>query len=291
MGADVSIPIRLAGLAFVTTAVIGHANAADIYAPQPVRSGGYKDGPDAPVQTWTGFYGGINGGYGWSADSSSIYALAVAAINRIHAEAISPTTRFDKDGGFGGGQIGYNFQIDRFVLGVETDFEGGDIHGRGAAFAEAGATGGRGGGPFASASVSKESSLDWFGTVRGRLGYTYDRALIYVTGGFAYGGVGGRASATLDDAVGGVHTFTGTPSATRTGYVLGGGLEYSLTPAWSLKAEYQYIDLGDSHGFVFFQDNAGAGNLAKGIFDISQKYDTVRLGLNYHLHYDAEPLK
>jgi outer membrane immunogenic protein len=280
----------MAGLAFVMAVGLSRANAADIYAPEPAQTGTYKDDPGSPVLNWTGFYGGINGGYGWSVDSSSIFALAVVEIRRVHGEVISPTTHFDKSGGFGGGQIGYNIQRDRIVFGIETDFEGGNIRGKGSAFAETPLTQGRGAPPFANASTSKESSLEWFGTVRGRLGYSYDRALIYFTGGFAYGGVGGRASATLEDA-NGVHSFTGNPSATRAGYVLGGGLEYSLTPDWSLKAEYQYIDFGDSHGFVFFQDNAGAGNLAKGIFEISQKYDTVRLGLNYHIPPGAEPLK
>jgi outer membrane immunogenic protein len=279
----------VAGLAFVMSGAFERANAADIFSPEPIRSGTYKDGPAfAPI--WTGFYGGINGGYGWSATSSTIDAVAIAEVNRIHLEAISPAKRFDKSGGFGGGQVGYNIQRDQFVFGIETDFQGGDIRGRGAAFVETPMTGGRGGGPFASASTFRESGLDWFGTVRGRVGYTYDSALIYFTGGFAFGGASGRASATLEDSSG-THPFTVNTSATLTGYVLGGGLEYSLTPEWSLKGEYQYLDLGDARGFIGFLDTANAGNLARGNFNISQKYDTVRIGLNYHILSGLEPLK
>jgi outer membrane immunogenic protein len=91
--------------------------------------------------------------------------------------------------------------------------------------------------------------------VRGRLGYAYDRALIYFTGGFAYGESHGVASIVLGEG-GGFRKFSFNPSADRTGCVLGGGVEYALTSAWSLKGEYQFIDLGSSDGFVFFRDGS-----------------------------------
>jgi outer membrane immunogenic protein len=85
-----------------------------------------------------------------------------------------------------------------------------------------------------------KSSLDWFGTVRGRLGYSFGSTLVYVTGGFAYGGV--------RDQLGTEVTFVNAPgnmssaasrNATLTGGVAGGGVEIALSPSWSAKAEYQ----------------------------------------------------
>ena len=127
-------------------ALTASANAADLYRGAPA-AGGYKDTPNIGV-TWTGFYFGANGGYGWSNKE----------------DPIKP------DGGFGGGQIGYNIQQGNIVFGVESDFEGADI-------TKDGIVSGR----------NVTAKMDWFGTVRGRLGYAYDRALIYGTGGFAYG--------------------------------------------------------------------------------------------------------
>ena len=83
-------------------------------------------------------------------------------------------------------------------------------------------------------SRTKETELD---TVRGRIGYSLGQTLVYFTGGFAYG----NKNNEFDDlTTGNVYKDSGI----HTGYVLGGGLEYKLTPSWSLKAEYQYIELG-----------------------------------------------
>lgn len=126
------------------------ALAADL----PVRSA-----PPAPVIgaipifTWTGFYAGVNAGYGWVSGNNGYYDPTFGFIERGGDE-----------GGFvGGAQIGYNYQIGSFVVGVETDLQ------------------------YANLSNSGLSdSDDWFGTVRARAGVAIDRALVYATGGFAY---------------------------------------------------------------------------------------------------------
>src|SRR5579864_4625414 len=87
-------------------ALTAAANAADIYVPGPAGPGGYKD---AWYPTWAGFYIGVNGGYAWS-DHSDKFAVA-------------PFTGLDPQGGFGGGQIGYNWQSANFVFGVEADIQ------------------------------------------------------------------------------------------------------------------------------------------------------------------------
>ena len=211
------------------------ANAADIYRPD--AGGGYKDGPAyIPVNTWTGFYIGANGGYGWNANHHSDDLL-------------------DPAGGFGGGQIGYNWQGGfgfgpHLVLGIEADIQGADISDSVGGF---------------------KSQVNWFGTVRGRIGYAFDRTLIYGTGGFAYGEV--------ENSI----PVLGKATETQTGYTVGGGIEYKINPAWSVKGEYQFINLDAS-------SLTGAGPLGLNGTD-SSEFHTVRLGVNYHLGGGYEPLK
>jgi outer membrane immunogenic protein len=265
------------------------AHAADLTPIAATES--YKD--QIPVTSWTGFYLGLNGGYGWSAGNSTLYAEA--ALNGSPA-VDSPISSFEKSGGFGGGQIGYNLQRSNFVFGIETDIQGGEVGGH----ASASATSAVNQFTYITATTYRESHLDWFGTVRGRAGYTVDRALIYFTGGFAYGGMSGVASATLDQVGGGAHggrpietvnQYSVNTSAFRTGYVLGGGVEYALTPAWSLKGEYQFIDFGSASGFVGYHDLFYHGASGRGNYTIDQNYNTVRVGLNYKLEAPDEALK
>ncbi|MBI4723668.1 MAG: porin family protein, partial [Rhodomicrobium sp.] len=108
----------------------------------------------------------------------------------------------DISGGFAGGQIGFNFQRGNLVYGVETDFQ---FSGIGASY----------NGWLGSASID----LNYFGTVRGRLGYAFDRALVYATGGFAYGELEAAAAIPLLG-------WSWHGSEVETGYVLGGGVEY-----------------------------------------------------------------
>ncbi len=207
-----------------SVAALTSANAADIYAGP---AGGY--GPAYAAVNWSGLYVGVNGGYGWS------------AVSDLDAGAPNPA------GGFGGGQIGYNFQRGNFVLGLETDFQGADI------------TDGN--------SVWGKSTMNWFGTVRGRVGYAFDRALIYATGGLAYGNV----------------ENTGYPTETQSGWVVGAGVEYKITPAWSAKVEYQYLNLDAT-------DWNGAGRLGDGELGQTEVH-TFRVGVNYFFGGGYGPLK
>lgn len=213
------------------------ASAADKPAKTPIV---------APVvPDWSGFYAGINGGYGW-ADGVQFGHLD------DNPQGVSAK------GGFVGGQIGYNFQINNFVIGAEADIQGGDI---------------------SDSVVDRNfgdrfsSSLEWFGTARGRVGYAFNPILLFVTGGFAYGHIVSDVTNPL--LFGAPYHFDGT----STGYTLGGGVEYKLNSAWSVKAEYQRINLGTNDptnpaGQTF------SSQLAKEILKASE-FDTVRVGLNY----------
>jgi outer membrane immunogenic protein len=151
----------------------------------------------------------------------------------------------DPAGGFGGGQMGFNLQRGPIVVGIEADLQGAGISDSGGAVT---------------------SSLDWFGSVRGRAGYAFDRTLIYATGGFGYGQV----------------TNAGV-SGTQTGWVAGGGTEYKITPVWSAKAEYQYFELD--------APTSGVGPLGAGTGDQTQ-FSTFRVGVNYFIGGGGyDPLK
>jgi outer membrane immunogenic protein len=238
------------------------ANAADIYhAPE----GGYKDDPVyAPL--WTGFYAGVNAGYAWG-NSSTVTETGVGTAKPF-GTAID--TFFPFGDAFGGGQIGYNWQRGPIVYGLEADIEGAGIRGSGIATLDAT--------HFAQGSTH----LNWFGTVRGRLGVTiFERGLLYATGGFAYGGEG-DALLKKDPGLG----FESS-NKVGTGYVVGGGVEYQLAPKWSLKGEYQYFDLGKTS----YSLDAAAATVYTAQFDARHAFNTIRVGVNYHFLPAYEPLK
>ncbi len=269
-----------ASMLAIAAAAIVPASAADMYRGEP---GGYKDGPAyVPANAWTGFYIGANGGYGWSAGNAKVSAAASTPVESAMLSN-SAAKNFDSNGGFGGGQIGYNWQHGQLVLGVEADLQGAGINGNGTEVTNAGRV---------ITTASARSSLDWFGTVRGRLGYAFDHTLVYATGGLAFGGVNDRLSLTVDDTGNGgrVLSDSAKKDTTRTGFALGGGIEYALTPAWSLKGEYQYIDLGSSD-LTATATNPNTGNSGTGSVTVDHTYHTARVGLNYHVGQGYEPLK
>jgi outer membrane immunogenic protein len=258
----------LLGLTLTGAVALTSANAADMYVPGPAGPSSYKDccGP-----IWTGWYIGVNGGYGWSEHSDQL--LDPALIN-LGYHGLSPS------GGFGGGQIGYNWQgiwDPNLVLGVEADIQGADIKDSKVILP---------GVPFETTSF--ESRLDFFGTVRGRLGYAFGSSLLYATGGFAYGGVHNEEDGFLATK-GGIFPVAYKFNGTATGYAAGGGYEYKVNPAWSLKVEYQYINLGTNNMTANFQSHIlGACNLDRCEDDA---FHTVRAGLNYHFGTGYVPLK
>jgi outer membrane immunogenic protein len=236
------------------------ANAADMYVAPPAGPGGYKDAPWVPV--WAGFYAGVNGGGAWSEFNDQL-----ANFNNINKfNGLSPS------GGFGGGQIGYNWQgvwHPRLVLGVEADIQGASIEDK--------ATWN----PFGAVTATSESRLDWFGTVRGRVGYAFDSALLYATGGFAFGGI----KNSQDDN----RPISFTIDRTATGFTAGGGVEYMVTPKWSVKAEYQFIDLGKNDPF---SPSPGQGLFTHFKTTLEDDaFHTVRAGVNYHFGSVYQPLK
>ncbi|MCB1505482.1 MAG: porin family protein [Hyphomicrobiaceae bacterium] len=207
-----SIKSALAALAL--TAVCAPAMAADL--------GGYRaevepadTSPPVRLNSWRGFYVGVNGGYAWGSGDPTIVS---DGINSATLDAIDPS------GFLGGGQIGYNAQFGNFVIGAEADFQGGWVDGSSSGVTGIGA-------------FSTSSDLNWLSTVRGRVGFAGDRVLVYATGGVAWADMNFRASD-------GVNTIGG--GDTLTGYAVGGGVEWMLDPNWTARAEYLYVDLEDA---------------------------------------------
>jgi outer membrane immunogenic protein len=241
-----------------------------------------------PVFSWTGFYVGLNAGYGWSNSSSINFSNGdTFAFGPSLANGTIPTNLVTNAGGFiGGAQAGYNFQSGRWVYGIETDFQYANI--RGTTSVTVPSTN-----FFPSVATSAQEKVEWFGTLRPRVGFTVIPSLLfYATAGLAYGQVSSSTATTAvpTTVVGGstcaapffnLDCGAGSSSQTRVGWTAGAGAEYALTPHWSIKAEYLYIDLGQRTYFVASQFAAGfafpVGMQATATFHES----IARAGINY----------
>jgi outer membrane immunogenic protein len=280
--------------AIAAIALIGTpAFAADmaVKAPPP---------PPAPVYSWTGFYVGGNVGYGFGRARND-FAFEQSCVCIANAFwSFNGSERVDLSGAIGGAQAGYNWQADAALYGIETDIQAsgqkrtGDFSGAISArlspfLMETGNN------PFTAAVTNK---INWFGTVRGRVGLTSDRWLAYVTGGLAYGG--SNSSGILQPAA----VFTAFPnapfvwndSATKVGWTIGAGIENAFAVNWSWKVEYLYVDLGEftntvSGGLNNCYGAPGGGRCdgplaSLGTLAVTSHFTTniVRVGLNYQFH-------
>jgi outer membrane immunogenic protein len=207
---------------FVALAALAAAPtlAADLparKAPPPVSA--------SPVFTWTGFHLGYNRGYG-----GGTYEASAALAAPPYGWA---THTFDRASGWITGlQAGYDRQFgNNVVLGVETDLQWSDIQ---ASHQEATTASD----PSLGAVVNTSQSLEWFGSTRARLGYSYGRLLPYVTGGVAYGETSVRSVQALPGLVAGV-----SQRSTGVGWAAGAGLDVALSERVSARAEYLYLQL------------------------------------------------
>lgn len=232
-----------------TTAAIALASSTAVHAAD-LAAKAYMQPPPPPAPTWTGFYLGINGGFGGDRNQ---YPFTVGPV--------SGTSSLNSSGFFGGGQVGYNWQFaPTWVVGLESDIDAADIQGMASTSV-----------PGASSSIG--TRLDWFGTVRGRVGYLVTpNALLYGTGGWAYGHTTSSATATAGGlAVG------SSVGKDMNGWTAGAGLEYALTRWLSFKTEYLFVDLGSA--------NLSSGVAAGVPFSLSEKttVHTVKAGINVKL--------
>jgi outer membrane immunogenic protein len=173
---------------------------------------------------WSGVYLGATIGFGWA--NTNVTELD----NYSFSDFVGDTEfDFDSDGILGGAFIGYNWQSGNFVYGVEADISATGIDNA----VENTMNPGSG--------ESFSTNIDWFGTVRGRLGYAADRWMPYVTGGVAFADITSSYNDPEDD------NFA-VASGTVWGWTIGAGAEYALTDNWTLRGEYLFVDLEDKQG-------------------------------------------
>lgn len=223
----------------------------------------YHSTPDAPPShIWDGVYAGVHtgGAFGKTDWKSATGPLANIATLGFPG---SGTT----DGMIAGGQIGFNRQMGSLVVGGEIDASWSNLDGFAKCATSAVPP------PVNSLNLNCHSHIDALGTFAGRLGWAYDNFLIYGKAGAAWANESDRA--TREDLP---NAFKG--DALRWGYVLGSGIEYAFTPAWSAKAEYDYLDFGAKT--VALRDQFGnASNV-----EIGQRAHLFKMGLNYRLGAD-----
>jgi len=216
-----------------------------------------------PMYNWTGFYIGLNAGYSWGRQENDLVVTATGATLFSNSDHLN--------GFIGGGQIGYNWQVNQWVFGLEADFQGSGQKSDGS-FVIAPIVGNA---FFPGLTANYSDKLEWFGTVRGRVGYAMGATgnwLPYLTGGWAFGHGTLSGTGTTTPA-GAVNPFSA--SQDYSGWTVGGGLEWAFADHWSAKAEYLYIDFGNG--------STVAANATGTLSIVSNKMtdNIARLGVNY----------
>lgn len=232
-----------------------------------------------PSYNWSGFYAGVNAGGAWgrsraatsTVDTPAYFDAAnVVEINRVG------NMRLDSSGFTGGGQIGFNWQGNGPVVwGAEADFSYLGLKASGDVTV-----------PYPTVApnaftIHQDVKTQWLFTARPRVGYAFDRTLLYVTGGVAVTEL--KYNAVFSDVFG--NGVTGSVSKTVVGWTVGGGIEYAFAKNWSLKGEYLYADFGNvstagTKNAVLI-GNSGTGNPFTHSADLS--LHLARVGLNYKL--------
>jgi outer membrane immunogenic protein len=199
----------------------------------PNKAPAYKAAPVPMLYNWTGFYVGVYGGGGWGQHDRSM-----AGFNNS----------YNSSGGLIGATAGYNWQFNNpLVVGLEGDIAWANIKG------DDGGVGGS----------TDQSTYRWLGSVRGRLGYAANNWLFFGTGGWAFANIRhGNNGAPTD-------TFDNT----RSGWTVGGGVEYAFLPNWTVRADYRYFDFGS------YSRSAPAN--AVNPYSVANKLQTVTIGLSY----------
>lgn len=255
-------------------------SAADAFADDPYRASRWITASPRPdlvrvyrrqqVYNWTGYYIGASVGgavsstaFDWTANPAgfpiSAADLVAASIGSAGASSA-----------IGGGEIGVNLQAGSFVVGLEADY--GFLHLKHTRTDNLARFG------YANSPLEESVDIDGIATVRGRLGYAFDRLLIYGTAGIAF------AHLNYRDAV-----FFGSTATTNgvsrdiweNGVVFGGGVEWALGKNWTTKVSYLHTEIAPT---TLFSTNSNAivfpsSTIAHHHADT--KIDMLRLGLDY----------
>ncbi|WP_192859575.1 outer membrane protein [Bradyrhizobium sp. DOA9] len=286
-----AIAAGISGLSLLVSVPVG---AADLVAKAPI----------AAPPTWTGFYVGGQIGGAWAnrdvtyaANDGAAAAVVSGGFVFAGTQPISPNS-FNMSGVVGGIDAGYNWQIQRgWLLGIEADLNGSGLKGSGSSTSFIQQLPGL----TFTQTVAEQQKVEWYGTLRGRIGWL-PRAdvLLFATGGLAYGKVtssgdystNGPFAAPFGAAVGGVSLqcttnstcFAGSSSSIRTGWTAGAGGEWMFSRNWTAKLEYQYVNLGGdglrltANAVVSAADTPASFNANSARVD----FHVVRAGVNFH---------
>jgi outer membrane immunogenic protein len=248
-----------------TIAFTQMASAADLPRKAPV----YAPPPPPPVFSWTGCYIGGNIGYGWGRETVSIADLGeTTGVPALAGVPFGPVTGNTK-GVLGGGQLGCNYQFaPNWVIGIEGDGEAADIKGD---VTESFLN------PIGPTTVTgtAHAQTDWLASATGRLGWTWDRVMLYAKGGAAW--AGDKYSADLPAFNEHIET-----NVTRLGWTVGGGLEWAFWNNWSAKVEYDFYNF-NTRNLALPGTIAGVPEVVPGV-DIKETISTVKFGVNYRFY-------
>ncbi len=261
-----------AALGALAVASVTQANAADIYS-----GGGMKDVPAyIPPPTWAGFYIGANAGVDWAQRNQGQYNYWDGWDG--YGGSLNGNN-LNSQGGLIGGQFGFNWQGGPWVYGIEVDLDYITMNGRGNSY-------GYVGGYVDGIGLNEKQDGGFGGDVTGRLGYTWGSTLLYVKGGFAFLNANHNMNETIYWGGGGSTSYNGNNNDNWvTGYTVGGGIEWKVSPSWSVKAEYLYYDFSNNNnnccgdGWNYWHNNN----------DLTAS--AVKIGFNYFWNPPAAPLK
>jgi outer membrane immunogenic protein len=235
------------------------AYAADLHG------GSLKDAPatyDAPAAIWAGLYIGGSAGFGVGNTTGQLnFDRQVEVLAKSDGPDFASlfSSDYDVNGAIYGVHVGYNFQRDNLVFGVELGLNGSDISGSDAC------------GLFGIAQC--ERSLDWYATAVGRLGYASGRTLFYGFGGLAWGEV------QTDVSILGENFLSG--EETHVGWVAGLGIEHALSDRFSVRVEYSHVDLGE-------EDHDLGDGLSS---EVDLSFNAIKVGASYKLSGGHESLE
>jgi outer membrane immunogenic protein len=275
--------MRLKAVVLLGAGVIFFAAAQSVYAADmPVKASVHND-PSAVPYNWNGFYIGGNVGAAWAKSdvtsnlipgavvpgSIPLYGLPanIALVSALGTGSFSGNGRFT-----GGGQIGFNWQFaPSWLVGIEADF---NSFNEKLSLSAAGTT------TIGPATVTNSLSTNWLATVRGRIGVTFDRVLLYVTGGAAFTDV--NYSQVYSDGAAPPGAGSSSRKSTKTGWTVGGGGEWALWDRWTVKAEYLYAQF-DGQNTTTLLCAGGCGAFSQNLTGATGDLHVhiARIGLNY----------
>ena len=221
----------------------------------PVKAPVYKASP-VTVYNWTGFYVGGDVGYGWGTiQNTATTASGAYPVGFVFAPE-------DLTGVVAGGHAGYNYQMDHVVVGIEGDFDWTDMKGSASDVSPV----------LLRIPTTTETTgkVTWLADITGRVGYAWDSWLLYAKGGAAW------AHTEASSVTTGQISSTSSGSETRSGWLIGGGLEWGFMPHWSAKAEYNFMDFGTKD--VVRVSDTGTINHR----DSTMRVNVVKAGISYH---------